>query len=98
MSILAWLRRVRVDLFSSSGHWADVMAEADVLEADHDGRAQAAAEEGARLARGEVKSLLRDVESVLEGRDPDRFPADAEGDGLPGLRPPEPEPPAPSLH
>ena len=69
MSFLGWIRRVRVDLFSSADHWADVMAEADTLQADHDGHALEVAEQEERAASGEeTRSLFRDVGSVLEGR------------------------------
>lgn len=84
MSVLSWFRRMRVDLFSSSSHWAEVMAEADALEADHDGRAQAAAEEAELSAREpRTRVLFRDVLIVLEGRE---GPPAVDGE----VKPPEP--------
>jgi hypothetical protein len=69
MSILGWLRWMRVDLFSSADHWADVMVEADALQSDHAGCAQEAAARELRAADGaQARILFRDVGVVLEGR------------------------------
>jgi hypothetical protein len=86
VSFLGWFRRVRVDWFSSARHWADVMAEADALQADHDGAALEVAEEEERKAKeAETRHLFRDVGSVLEGRE--EPPTREEGGDTP--KPPE---------
>lgn len=70
MSIPGWFCRLRVDLLSSSGHWAEVMAEADALQAEHDGEALAVAHRQERAAKGEhARALFRDVGCVLEARE-----------------------------
>lgn len=68
--ILGWIRRLRVDLFSSSAHWAEVMAEADTLKADFNGQAVEVAHQREQSAFGpESRALFRDVGYVLEARD-----------------------------
>lgn len=88
MTLLGWLRHVRVEVFSTSEHWADVMAEADALQSEHDGMASEVAVREELKARGaEARSLFRDVSYVLKAR--------AEHEAA-EVSPPEPQKPEPS--
>lgn len=70
MSFLGWFRSLRIDLFSSSEHWAEVMVEADTLAADYELDAAEVAHQRERAASGaQSRALFRDVGFVLEARD-----------------------------
>lgn len=69
MSMTSWIRSLRLHWLSRSSHWANVMAAADALEAEHDGEAVNVAHDHGQEARSpEARRLLDDVETELRRR------------------------------
>jgi hypothetical protein len=69
MPLSTWLKAVRLHWLSPSDHWASVMAEADALEAEHNGDAAVVARdayEGSKSDR--ARRLMGDVETELRRR------------------------------